>query len=514
MKRGILWLVGFLFAATLLRANDDPFGQLVRMPKFKGSTYEALNTVSKLSGVLFIYDSKIIDNERKVKIDEGDMTLRQAILKAVNTSSIDMKIIGRHVLLYQREPVEVTTLKRISPSQPAVSFIIAEGTVRDKESKEPLAFASVSLEESSLGNVTNQNGFFQLKIPDSLQHANVRISYLGYKPCTVPATLLASPGNNADIYLETSVIPLQEVIIRLVNPEKIVRDMLEQRPENYAKNPAYLTVFYREGIDYKKGLVNLTEGVFKIYKSPFCSEEAERAKLLKMRKISSNEKNDTLVVKLKAGVYSALNLDVVKTLPDFFVMDAENPYHYTKVDMTEMDGRLAHVVTFEQKQGLNETAYKGTLFIDAENAALLQAEFEVDPRYIQRLKNTFVVRQSKQLNVIPRQARYYVSYKAWNGTYYLNYVRGELNFEVARKNRLFNRTSMVNAYFEMAVCKIDTVDVKRFPNRESIATRNVFSETHFMYDALFWDDFNIIPPEEWLNKAIEKISAKIEENEE
>ena len=70
----------------------------------------------------------------------------------------------------------------------------------------------------------------------------------------------------------------------------------------------------------------------------------------------------------------------------------------------------------------------------------------------------------------------------------------------------------MHIFFEMATCSIDTVDAKPFPKSERLQTRKIFSDADFQYDANFWGDFNIILPNEQLNEAVSKITAKIEES--
>lgn len=74
--------------------------------------------------------------------------------------------------------------------------------------------------------------------------------------------------------------------------------MLDERRSNYSQHPIYLTTFYREGVERKKGLVGLTEAVFKVYKASYHSNAlADQVKLLKMRRISNEQEKDTLITK-------------------------------------------------------------------------------------------------------------------------------------------------------------------------------------------------------------------------
>ena len=84
------------------------------------------------------------------------------------------------------------------------------------------------------------------------------------------------------ITLDAKIIPIQEVVVRIVNPLRLLRDMKENIRKNYPQSPAYLTTFYREGIERKNKFVGLTEAVFKIYKSAYKPNPApDQVKLLK-----------------------------------------------------------------------------------------------------------------------------------------------------------------------------------------------------------------------------------------
>jgi hypothetical protein len=316
-----------------------------------------------------------------------------------------------------------------------------------------------------------------------------------------------------DIFLQTKVVPLQQVIVGLTNPQKIIRDMLSNIPDNYQKVPVYFTGFYREGIEKKNTIVSLTEAVVQIYKTGFESPTDEQVKLLKMRKISNDQEKDSIVLKMRAGIDASLRLDIIKYLPNFLELNDENPFNYFKIDMTVTDTGLAHVVAFEQKFGIKSPLYKGELYIDADNSALLVTHFEVNPRYIDKATDLFVIKKPRNVDIKPEEADYSAYYKYWNGKYYLNHIRGDLSFKIKKKNALFQSSKSIHTFFEMVVCKIDTIDVKKFPGKETLPTRNIFSETRFQYDDHFWDDFNVILPEKELNEAISRISSKIEEME-
>ena len=499
-----------LFCYCSLTSAQEILDREIQLPKIKETTYELLNRITDLTGFFFIYDSDVINSEKKVNFPGGKYTVKQSIALITRDPNVQIKIIDRHILLYKKEislPPETKSIP--AEKKDSANFIIAKAVIKDAQTKEPVPFVSASIEKTGIGTVTNQSGEFMLKIPYSDSIQNIQISHIGYNQRIIPVELFVN--NQVDIYLQTKMVPLQEVIIGLVNPQKIIREMLNNRSVNYQNEPVYFTSFYREGIEKKNTIVSLTEAVFQIYKTGFESSAEDQVKLLKMRRVSNSNEKDSFTLKMRAGIDASLRLDIMKYLPDFFELNDENPFDYTKIDMTVADSGLAHVIAFEQKTGIKEPLYRGNLYIDSNNSALLAANFEINPQYIDKAADIFVLKKSKGVDIKPENVNYSVHYKYWNGKYYLNHLRGDLTFKVKKKNAFLQPAKSIHTFFEMVVCKIDTADVKRFSHKESIPTYNIFSETKFQYDNHFWDDFNIILPEERLNEAIGRISSKIEE---
>lgn len=122
----------------------------------------------------------------------------------------------------------------------------------------------------------------------------------------------------------------------------------------------------------------------------------------------------------------------------------------------------------------------------------------------------FVERSTRNIRIIPQKVVYTISYKPWQGTYYIHHIRGDLHFKVKRRRMLFSSQDL-HIWFEMITCKVDTEQVTAFPRTDRLPTRTIFSDTNFKYDEDFWKEFNVIPLEAEISKLIEKVSLKIEE---
>lgn len=492
--------------------NDDKLGRIIQLPASEATVYEQLERITDLSGFLFIYDKEVVDNEQVVRVEAGNYSIRQAIFKATGNPRLVLSLKGNHIVIRLPDKGKTPALESVAAEDTAQTHFTIEGTLTDLFSKAPIQFASVGVPSEAIGTITNLNGDFRLRLPDSLRQSMINFSHIGYIPKNMAVAPLINKQNT--FRLEPKIISIQEIVVRLVNPQRLIRNMLDNREKNYTKDPVYLTTFYREGIERKKGFVNMTEAVFKVYKVPFHNTSSgDQVKMLKMRRISNEAEKDTLITKFKSGINASMMLDVVRYLPDFLSEGEMMLYNYVSSDITNVDDRMANVISFEQKKGIVDPLYKGKLYIDNENDALLMAEFEIHPKYVEKAANIFVVRKSKNLDIKPQRVTYTVSYKKWNDTYYINHIRGDLHFRIRKKRQLFGATN-VHTWFEMVTCKIETNNVGRFSRSEILPTRTVFSETNFSYDEAFWGNFNVILPEEELSKSISKITSKIEETEE
>ena len=502
-----IFFLGLLVCMTgfAKATEDDVLERVIYLAKSKGTVYTLLGKVSEQSGFLFIYDSKVVDNERTVKLGAGQRTVRRAIYEIIGRHDISLHIVENHILinLLQVQGSVAATLKD------SLSYFTLEGKLQDNQSGAPIAYGTVGVVGTSIGSITNQDGEFRLRLPDSLRQSRIGVSHIGYVGQEMDVSLLEA--QHVVWSLEPRVIPIQEVVIRAVNPVRLLREMLKAKKVNYALAPVYLTTFYREGVQYKQKFRNLTEAVFKIYKpSPLLVHSQDYVKLLKMSNITNNQERDTLIAKMSAGIDACLQLDIIKNLPDFLLPDDKgNGYSYASCDMTVIDNRLVNVISFQQNTGVKEPLYCGELYIDAENNALVQARFEINPDYVKQATDMFVERKAHKWKITAQKVVYTISYRQWRGIYYMNHIRGDLYFKVKFKRQWFSSSSL-HTWFEMVTCKVDTDNVTRFQRKERIPTRTIFSDTHFKYDADFWGDFNVIPWEKELNTVIEKLSSKIE----
>lgn len=502
----MMLLLGMLIIMPARSSADDKdvLERVIHIAGGKGTVYFMLGAVSEQSGYLFIYDSKVVDNNRIVRLKSGSRTVCRAVHEIIGNDTAELRVLGKHILIYLPESRPV-----VSGKPDTLSYFTLEGTLLDKQSGDPVVYGTIGVEGSSVGSITNSNGEFRLRLPDSLKQGRIHISHLGYAAQDLDISILA--GRHTILPMEPRIMEMPEVIVRSVDPVRILKEMLNRRGENCSGNAAYLTTFYREGIKYKQKFRSLTEAVFKIYKAPQDNYFfADQVKLIRKSSIINKDEKDTLIARISSGIDACLRLDLIKQLPDYLTPGSnDNVYDYTSGRVTMIDNKLVNTVRFEQKKGIKSPFYRGELYIDDLNGALLQANIEIHPDFVDKASDMLVVRKARSYKITPQKVAYTISYKPYNGKYYINHIRGDLFFKVKKKHQWFGN-SVLHTWFEMVTCRIDTGSVVRFSRSERIPTRNVFSEDGFKYDEDFWGEFNVIPWEQQLRDIIDEISARVE----
>jgi len=467
-------------------------------------TGAALDIISRQTGYTFTYDSRLINEENRVDLTFSGVRLGSVLDSILKSDSLVYTVIDRYIIISRIAPQKIT----LTDSTDLEEVFYISGRITDAESGETLPYATVVVKNTGRGMVANATGEFGLKITRALLTDTLTFSCLGYQNREIPVE--QALGNNYDIGLQREFIPIPAIIIKTRVPQEIISKAVASAGRNYGTTPALLTGFYREGVTKKQELQVYSEAIIQVFKSPYAGSLLnDQIKIFKSRKIENTSSDDTLAIRLKAGLSTCLDLDVMKNDFDFLHGETMQDYTYRLTDIVSTNEDAAYVIDFEQREGVDLPLYRGTIFINADDYALLQVDFEIHPRYIQKLKESFIQSSSRGFDTWPVSGKYSVSYRKVNERYFLNHVRGDLVFTSKKKKKLFN--SQFNVFFELAVSGIRTDKVERFDREELAPIHSVFSKTITNYDYLFWGDQDFLKPEENLLQALENMKVKLQE---
>ena len=387
-------------------------------------------------------------------------------------------------------------------------FYTVSGVVKDRNTKKAIEYVNVSAVGTNVGTITNADGEFSLKISNSLNVKEIRLSRIGYYNALV--TINQNSKEVVTIFLTPESIVLSEVLIfSWRNPRDLVKAAIDKVELNYSMQPNMLTGFYRETVQKRRNFITISEAVIEVYKAPYnMPPDRDQVKVLKGRKLISPRQSDTLSVKVLGGPNMPVFLDIVKN-PDVLLDHEVLPYYAFKLDEgTSIDDRLQYVVHFEPQMLTDFPLYTGTLYIDRENLAFTRAEFRMDMVDKQKVTDAILKNKPTGLRFTPENVSYIVTYKQQDNKTYLNYIRNEIKFKCDWRRRLFATN------FEVISESIitDRVDrnVSRIPNRETFSARQSLSQqVEYYQDENFWSNYNIIEPTESLESAVNRLKKQV-----
>jgi len=466
-------------------------------------TGTALNIISRQTGYYFTFDSKLIDAERKSDFSFRQKKLRVILDSLLDNDSLRYSVINKYIIIYKVAPSLPVMKEKEQWETRSVS-----GKITDYETGDPLPFATLGIIRTGKGTVSNSNGEFGLKITRDCINDSLTVSYLGYVNRTIPVR--QALGNNFNIRMMREFISIPEIIIKNQAPQEIVRRAYHAIGRNYGSTPASMTAFYRESVSRKSLLQIYSEAVIQIYKSGYSAPfPGDQIKIIKSRKLENIGAKDTLTVRLKAGLSSCLMLDGARNTFEFLQPENYSQYDFRMTDIVTIDDESAFVIEFVQKPSIDIPLFRGSIYINTVNYAIVQAEFEINPEYILKIKDDFVNYQARGYTMWPVSIKYFVNYRKVDHRYFLNHVRGDLKFTARQKAKLFN--SSFDVFFELAVTDISLKYVTRFEREELAPIHSVFSRTITSYDPLFWGDQDFLKPEDNLLEALKNMRVKLQE---
>jgi hypothetical protein len=467
-------------------------------------TGNALNIISRQIGYNFTYDSRLIDQEKRTILTFKKTKLSVVLDSILKNDSLVFSVIDKYIIIAHAE--RAPFIAADSTIKEKAKYIT--GKIVDDETSEPLPFATIALKNKGKGTVTNINGDFGLKIGSDFFSDTLSVSYLGYQGREIPVKNVF--GNNLTISMKREYVSIPEIIIKNHNPQDVIFRAFRAIPHNYGDTPASMTGFYREGVMRKSELQTYSEAILQIYKSAYTGTlYNDQIKVYKSRKMENTDRSDTLAIRLKAGLSTCLELDGAKNIFDFLSNQSISDYTYRLTDIVTYDEESAFAIEFEQRENVDLPLFKGTIYINTVDYGILNAEFEINPRLIHKIKNSFISASSHGFDTWPVSVKYSVSYRKMNNRYFLNHVRGDLVFTSSQKKKLFR--TQFKVFFELAITETSLTNVTRFDREELAPIHSVFSRTITTYDPLFWGNQDFLRPEDNLLQELKNMNVKLQE---
>ena len=467
---------------------------------------QALDSIAVKTNCYFTYNSDLFNDTNRVTVSAQNDYLQNVLRQIFPDTTLCFQVVKKQIII---APLQKEIIHSDSNSAvPEQSYKKISGFILDKNSGEPLPYATIGVRGKYLGTITNFEGEFLLNLSSESFQDTLIVSYVGYQNRVIPVPDIKD--NSLSIKLQSETISLQEVFIRNTDPKSLIKAAMNNVEKNYPQSPAKITAFYRESVLKNNKYMIYLESVLEIYKASYKnSEQPDRAKIFKSRKTYDVTRLDTVSFRLQGGVDACLLLDIVKNIPDFLDSEKFSLFRYYFADIRIFNNQPVYVIEFIPRPGIIDPNFQGKIYIDIQSLAIVRAEFGYPDDRVAELTKNYITKRNTKTRVKPVKVKYMVSYRNINGKYYLNHSLGNLKFRVRNKRKLFARTFETS--FEMASTQWDTVHIKRIKFRETLRPNTILSKKQIKYDVDFWSNQNFIQPEENIQEALKRIKKRMQQ---
>jgi hypothetical protein len=456
--------------------------------------YDALLQLSNQVNHNFSYDASLIKNDAAVRVKLNKANLTTILQHILGADFTGYQMVGTQIVLLPQRVLHDTvhTSSRIS------------GIIFDKSSSEIVEFATIGLKTKQYGTISNIDGRFDIFIDSTDYTDTLFISAMGYLMFTVPVKEVL--GKNNIIRLEQNIIPIQEVYVREINPELIIKKSIEATQKHVLRSKTLANAFYREYILKNNNLQSLYEANVDWLISS-AGTNIYQYKINKALNGFDARYEDTVNVKLQGGINSIGTLNIAKEEPLFFDKEFMNAYIYTYLDVVSFKERNVYAIGFESRPNYVVTPYEGVLYVDSETLCLLKAEVEQKKSNYNSKFGIVTRKRNRSIKPKVQSTKYVVHYQFIEGDYHLQHIRMEINLRVRKRKSVFN--SAYKLVSEIVINDREFENFDRMQLRSLSSRNNIFTDQIKQYTVTFWDKSNYLAPEDVMDKASFQFTPEI-----
>jgi hypothetical protein len=277
---------------------------------------------------------------------------------------------------------------------------IISGSVYSATTNEALSFVSISLKKQLVGNLTNEEGKFNLQLPEEFINYTLVINYLGYKLQLIPLKFITAP---LVIKLNENMLDIKEIIVRPQEPDYYIRMAMRSIPINYPNKPFQIEAYYLEKILENENVIMCNEGIFKTYYpnyidtikpqnqlllfrqtenlhelSSFIGSELKKEAERKKRKGKDTTSKDASINDL-TNIFSGpetilLATNITRKSNNFLDTNKLKSYHYTFAKSSSYNSSELITINFESKGKIEHVRESGKIYIDLTTLAIVKIE--------------------------------------------------------------------------------------------------------------------------------------------
>jgi len=457
-----------------------------------------LDQISWQAGVYFSYDAALLNSNKKYSIDVTAKSLYNVLNQLFNPEEYKYLELENQVVIVKIDHKEPFT--EVKPDTIVEKFFFLTGKITDSKKAEPIKYVTVSVLNKPIGTISNSDGNFLLKIHPDLIRDTIVFSCVGYAQVYMPAWKILDED---EIQMSQVSIRIKEVRVVVITPERLLKKIHENMPLNYSSESLLMTGFYRETVKKDDEYINISEAVVELLKTPYLNEtRTDEVRIVKGRRSPDVKPLQWINFKLQGGPFTITRLDVVKTLESFISVEYEPLYSYRITNSIMYNNSPVFVLAFKPVNEYAAEGFTGELYVHRESYAIVHANFRFGKEALEKATTVLIKKKPKRVKAKLDDSDYRVNYQFYNGKWHLSTLKASVSFKI--RSRSDNINADFHSVSDLLITDIASTDLKKFERTEVFTQRDIFVELIDNYDAGFWENYNIISPEEELENAFKK----------
>lgn len=371
--------------------------------------------------------------------------------------------------------------------------ITISAKVIDRDSKDPIIFATIGIKNRPIGTITNLQGEFDFHIPQAYRNDMLIISMLGYQSYEAPAWTISK---DQVIEMAKSTQFLDEVVISdSLRGGEILSIALSRIEQNYPMKPFIMDGFYRDIKQVGGTYISLLEAAVKIFDEDY---KAPRNKFKLRERVSLKEVRRSLGYENKFTTY----FDEGNLLEDILLHNNIRYRQFPKEEIffnginrgknTFYNGREVFVLSIRYDYAL-------TIYVDKENYGIIHLDYENDVQEIIKKRRGLV---SKFVNL-----RRVIDFKSYDGKLYLNYIT--LDSKVNWYDRKTDELKFETQLHQQLLINNVYPDTKEYISTTEKMKNYGLQYQDLPYNKDFWENYNVIKESPLDRKIIRDLEREL-----
>ncbi len=360
-----------------------------------------------------------------------------------------------------------------------------KGFVYDTLTNEPISFVNICIKGTTVGTVTNSNGFYSLNIPPKYNNGVIVFSFIGYN---TKEYSINKNYKKLTVNLKKALINIEEVV---VNPDSnmftLLKKAYEKIPQNYPADISKLTGFYRETLQQKdKIYLYVAEAAINNYNTSYKNKQMGQVEIIKSRKNILPRIDTILNVKAYGGLFTVQDYDIVHNRSGVINPRNFKKYNYNYLGILQYGNRF--VYTFSYNRINKEVVQNGKFYIDIQTLAYVYFENTKEGNW-----------RSNIYYIINKRETSKILYTQQNDIWYPKSIIVKYEFLNSHNNKAFEINS------DYVTTSFNNTDIKPLKFNNQLRYTDILSDIATSYEKSYWKDFIIIEQDS-LNSAKIKLN--------